>query len=715
MTSGPDVSRASTDGSPVGPEGHKQLAVVTDVDKRMLDAVIALGRVNAKTLGFLPAGAFEERAANGQVLVVLQRSGALAGYLVYRVAGQHASIIQLCVHADARGQGVARTLVRHLRGQVAHLQGISLRCRIDYPAHALWPRLGFKEVSQRRGRSRAGRVLAQWWLDFGHKDLFTLPSRFDAQKVCAVLDMNVLVALEADDASDEEVQGLRSDWIGGELSWCLTPEARVEIDRDDDPKRRSRLVAVARGYETLPVDAAFDECEAQLREFLFPANHATDLSESDQSDVRHLAYAASSGAAFFLTRDAALLAKAEDIEARHGISVVRPGDFVSHLDRLVEGARYRPELLQDRAIEMRRPVKPTVTVVRDWLDVSRGERKADLDRRVCRLAALPRTSHINVLVEGGRQLAVIAVDSSEENVLGVRLLRVVPGALAATLARHLLLLLAEEAVAKSRQLAVVDDPKVSPALVSAMGEMGYFPWEHGFAKVCLRGCMRPDECRDQLQDIGSSGPYRSVVGGLVSAWFDPPPKASDARWAFVVERSIWPGRLVECDIPNFVVPIRPQWAAELFDSDLASGRLFAPTQTLMLSVENVYYRSPRGSRGIKPGARILWYVAAGSGRPGQIRAVSHCIEVITGPAKDLFRQFRRLGVYRWQDVSELARRNDGQVMAIRFDRTEELRTPVSLAVARTASRRLGGRFAAPQSPLRVSDGFFREIYSLGSQ
>lgn len=418
-----------------------RVTVVSGDDELTLQAVLELARVSAKTLGFLPAGAFRERAAHGQLLAAHNPTGALAGYLLFRVTGHHASIVHLCVRPESRKQGVARALVRELRHQARHLRGISLRCRTDYPAHELWPALGFKEVAHRRGRSRAGWILAQWWLDLGHPDLFALPTGSPAAGIRVALDMNIVLDLEQS-ASDEEVQSLRADWIGEDVAWCVTPEARVEADRDSDATRRAQLLAVLRRYEVLPVGSALDECEHAVRQLLFPDRAARDLDRNDLSDVRHLAYTAAAGIPFFLTKDADLLKTCQSLEVSHGVSVLRPADFVTGLDRLLEGARYRPALLRDRAIEVQQPPRPTRSVLRDWIDTARGERKSDLTRRVCRLAARPREAELTILVEAGREHAIVGLDRSAADVLSVQILRAKPSPIAATLARHLLAMLA---------------------------------------------------------------------------------------------------------------------------------------------------------------------------------------------------------------------------------------------------------------------------------
>jgi len=61
-----------------------------------------------------------------------------------------------------------------------------------------------------------------------------------------------------------------------------------------------------------------------------------------------------------------------------------------------------------------------------------------------------------------------------------------------------------------------------------------------------------------------------------------------------------------------------------------------------------------------------------------VKACSSLDEIIIGKPKELYKQFRRLGVYEWRNVWELAHKNlDEEIMAIRFSDTERFHTPVS--------------------------------------
>src|SRR5690606_37997381 len=97
-----------------------------------------------------------------------------------------------------------------------------------------------------------------------------------------------------------------------------------------------------------------------------------------------------------------------------------------------------------------------------------------------------------------------------------------------------------------------------------------------------------------------------------------------------------------------------------------------------------------------------------------IRACSYMDEVVVGKAKELFRRFRRLGVYEWPDVLRTAQGNpDNEIMAFRFSRTELFSTPIPWEEARTLIEEHDGRQSHFQSPTRISESCFFAMYRRG--
>jgi predicted transcriptional regulator len=174
---------------------------------------------------------------------------------------------------------------------------------------------------------------------------------------------------------------------------------------------------------------------------------------------------------------------------------------------------------------------------------------------------------------------------------------------------------------------------------------------------------------------------------------------------------LWPAKIVDADIPTYMVTIELKWAYRLFDETFAKETLFGAEKELMLNRQNIYYRSAKSS--VERG-RILWYVTKDERHQwsGGIRACSHIDEVVVGKPEELFRKFRRMGVYTWEDVLQTAKEEDNTIMAIRFSNTESFVQPIPLTQLREIYTEEGTTFQA-QGIKRISKDLFARLYRIG--
>lgn len=193
-----------------------------------------------------------------------------------------------------------------------------------------------------------------------------------------------------------------------------------------------------------------------------------------------------------------------------------------------------------------------------------------------------------------------------------------------------------------------------------------------------------------------------------------PDDSSDRRKSLAshLEQGFWPLKITGAGIPASTVPIRPEWARQLFDRGLSEGELFPARSELVLNRENVYYRSSK-SPGPDAPSRLLWYVSQSRNSPettGCIRACSRLLSKETASAKELFKKFRRIGIYEWRDVERLTDGDPSEpIMALHFSDTELFSRPVPLARLREIG---AGRML--QSPCKVSEEQFQQIYEYGT-
>ncbi|MCZ7646217.1 MAG: GNAT family N-acetyltransferase [Planctomycetota bacterium] len=671
----------------------------------LLRQIKELGDSQSATLGFLPAGAFDEFAVRKKVIAATNADGALLGYTLYRVAREMAFVVHLCVDPAHRRQGVAKALHDALVEATQDFRGLQLRCRREYEATKVWPGFGYSKIDEIPGRGKDGKPLVVWRIDHGHKDLFTdldeAPERSHALKVA--IDANIFYDLDPQNASPpEESMYLEADWLKDAIEIRVTAEVSVEIDRNDDPAARKRQL---NRYRTYP------KAQAPRQRLLALAEKLENLfgkpnSEQDRSDLRHLAHAMGAGCSVFVTRDQRLLDKSEKVAESLAIAVLRPAQLIVHVDELLQGDAYAPARFSGTTLHVRRITHEDVNGLLAAFQIDKlGEtRKGFRELLTSCMAASPETSTFVVEDEGGEEIKPLALYACKLNQgqLVVPMLRVQDDQLGATMIRHLLFRLLTSAAEQACGKFVVSEPLLPTQAVRALQEDHFLKAGKGWERALIPKILSQAEAAREINAVRSPavhvpqerGEYR-LVGGAAAA--------------STIEHVFWPLKIADGDLPTYIVPIRPEWAKHLFDEGLAMGELFGVDMGLAFNREGVYYKAAR-PRMEAPG-RILWYV---SQDPMQIRASSRLVEVRLGGPKELFSLYKRLGVWNWKDVFGCAHKNlDTSIMALRFDDTLLFNSPVALDRIRSILRD-----AECPSPLmtahRVPPGVFERIYRLGT-
>jgi predicted transcriptional regulator len=205
----------------------------------------------------------------------------------------------------------------------------------------------------------------------------------------------------------------------------------------------------------------------------------------------------------------------------------------------------------------------------------------------------------------------------------------------------------------------------------------------------------------------------SVEVGIVQASAVLPDDVTPER-AAEYERQHWPVKVIGGEIPTYIIPIKPSFAEQLIDAELAGATLFARPVSLGLSREQVYYRSSATVKRLSGPARVLWYVTQKPGHPvAHVRAVSHLVDVVCDRPRTLHKRYSRLGVWSQEEVEDVAQ-GTGQAMALHVMDTERLESPLSLGELREIYAAEGVRFQPPQGPLPVSERMFCLLYGRSS-
>lgn len=680
-----------------------------------LQAIKALGRADAQTLGFFPEGAFTDYAARRRILVALSPSGQCLGYLLYRETRGHALIVHLCVASSARGQGVARALLDRLCTETSHLQGVRADCRRDFPADRMWPRLGFHAIGERPGRAKDGSTLTMWRLDHGQPNLFTLLHAEQLEsKLLVAIDANIFFDLvDPSRPHREEALALRAEWLQAEVELAVSDELWNEIYRNPDEAQRRRSRSEAGLMTRFPTAREGVELAYKKLRPLFP----TKLSSSDESDLRHVAHAVAGDVRFFVTRDNDILERADQIYAAAGLTILRPSDLVVHLDSLRREDAYQPARLAGTLLETRLIQPREQASLAGYFQAGPAEERAEFERLLRRYLSSPQACQCLLALDDTQTPVSLTVyDESTEEVLTISLFRVRKGSLRTTLIRYGLRAAVLRAVESGRRVIKLVDPHLDKDTLQALTGDGFVSDGAGWIKLAPAVAETRAGLLAHLRSIaaihGNLAPQLQRFSLALEEDGELP-----IATAVDIERLLWPAKIVDAAIPTFLIPIQPVWAQELFDTKLSEQTLFGALKRLTLNREGVYYRASRPAVLSAPG-RILWYVSRARAGTIQgasaIRACSRLEEVVVGKPKELFRQFRRLGIYEWQHVMKIAEGSEDQpLMAVRFTDTELFPAPIPLDELRATYATLGKGLVL-QSPSRVTPPeLFAQLYRRG--
>lgn len=678
------------------------LIAVGPGDRVILAQVIALGDENKKTLGFLPHRAFEQACDGGTLLAVTERGRVLA-YALYSLPRQVVRLTHLCVDREARGRGLASALVRAISDRHSDRFGITLKCRNDFAANEIWPYLGFEKQGEIPGRSRRRLPLSIWWRDHGHPTLFSAAESLGLVRV--MLDLNVFIDLESSyrRSEQEESGALAGDWLADQVDLVVSSELLTEIDRHPDAAEKQRQLGAALKYQTVRTDRlALDARARQITELVLK-NDGTDLSADpgDVSDVRHLAAASLSGTTVIATRDERFIDWSARITDTTGVRVMRPSDVVLQLDELARAQEYQAVHLEDTRYALTPVRSHSEADLLLFMHDSKGERKPRYLAMMRQLlAGGPSWNRLILRDPHGEPIALFVTGTDESRFL-VPVFRIRTGRLEETVTRQLLFRMRKQACASGKNALRITDPALADTTMRAIREEGLVRDREGWTGFAVQACGPAAAVDEKLTAAAAAAglQVRSLRPGLSAAI------GAD------LERTLWPAKITDCELPSFLVPIRPEFSAELFG---IPAILMHRPDALGISREHVYYRSPRRSGLIAP-ARLLWY-ASGAARPGRnsgvgaVIASSRLEEIIVSRPSELHQRFRYLGVWKQEQITQAAR--DGEAMALRFADTEIFPHRVSLRRLQQLSRQ-NRQPVSLQSAQKIPAQLFADVYQEG--
>ena len=650
-----------------------------------LETVDMLMKRYSHTLGFLPGQALESYLERGTVLGAKTDAGELVGYLLYAAYPNYFRITHLCVSEEYRGQGIAKRLVNTLKRSADTQKVIKLHCRRDFPANELWPKLGFVALGEKPGRSKAGHRLTIWHLRLApdeQLELFRAATSDDTLDI--IIDAQIF--FDFDEPESDKAQpskALLSDFLVDSLNLWITDELLNEINRQEDREKRENSRRRTHRFPKVACPPHLvEEFEKRLRGLL-PGRKA-----SQRSDVRQLARAAASPIKTFVTKDHALLEKAEKIGELTGLEVINPVDLIVRLHELAEKQTYAPDYIAGLNLRWARLASNELTSLRLEAFLKPQETKGKFREKLESLVAQVDRYECELLRSGDEVIAIRVLSDGANKTLDSPLARVALSADQVLFGRFLIADAISKAVEENLDLVRFETAELTPNLMPYLLEMGFIAGNGSFVRFCFSRCLRREEALAAISKLCPES---------VSRYQEMSPRE--------LERCCSPLVLEPTEQECFLIPIRPFYATGLIDKHQSGAELFGGNPNVLLRWDNVYYRVVDRHKMLKPPARILWYVS----RPRhQVIAVSCLDHVLIDTTKELFRQFRKFGILEWRALYEMCGRDPSKkLMALKFSHTFLFRKPVSLATMREIG------ISHPQGPRKIPSELFHQLLQRG--
>lgn len=659
---------------------------ITTLTPADVHAVDQLMKESSDTLGFLPLTVLQLHLDSGTILGAMTSDNSLAAYLLYASYRERFRVIHLCVSEQFRGQGLARQLIDELVARATTQHIVTLHCRNDFPAHNMWPSLGFIPESEKPGRSRQGLPLTYWSRTLSQGDQLALfRANISEDTVDLVIDAQVFFDFsEPQNDLTLPSHALLNDSLIDALSIWHTDELLLEISRNSDPEAREQARRRASSFLRLKHDPLLFDTHLEALRTILPYR-----TNQERSDVRHLAMTAASDVMNFVSRDNRILRNADKIRELTGVRVLDPTQLLLEVHQRSADKPSAPDRIGGPGVEWR-PLNSADRSELPWSHfLHPNERLSQLRTHVDALIANTRNS-VEVLWAEDRPLALRILEDKADGTTIIHLVRVSTSHQNYLgrdfVAQFVLIDAVKRSVRMRRHLVQFSADAFPLDLVTDLENMGFRKSNNTYSRFSFTGYLE----RDKLLEVISE-----LQPDLTATYT---PMDDDA-----LQRACSP--VITSDNQKFVmIPIRPAYARSLVDRQQSAALLFGDAPHLLMSWSNVYYRKAYHQNLLRPPAKILWYA---SSPQKEIVAISDLQDVAIDTPRELLRRFSRYGTLEWSHLFTMANGDtQARLMALIFTGTLELNHRVPLSDVWNVfdkhglGRSLQGPRLLPFAPLR---------------
>ena len=661
----------------------------------LFNQIVELGDDNNKTLGFLPEEVFRKYAKEKQLIGAIdEQSNSIIGYLLYRVAFGQVTIIHLCVDKSKRNKNIAKKLVDYLKNNTKQYIGIRLSCRNDYGIDDFWQKLNFIPIDEKAGRGKERLPLTIWVYKHYKEDLFTQYYNHESEnKIVAVIDMNIF--LDIKEKREQESLALMSDWVQSETILYYTREINNEINKASSKEARRDNRVYLSHFEELPFkeETPFYDVLQELKS-KFPINH-----NNDYSDLKHIAYSIVGKAEYFITRDKHILDNKKYF-FKYNLKICRPSEFIAQLDENIQASKYQPQNLLGTSINTKRvKVEDINSYIKAFLKPN--EKKYYFEKIIREALANPNKYELITITKETETLAFLIFDKTDKEKLRIPIFRLSNNNIRYTLAKHLIYKSIFEISSTNISEIEICERYLERDIEDAIKSLHFFKIENTWKKYSLKGIYSFNELL--LMDNLKLEKNLDTV--------------SKKEELYNYERSYYPLKIKDLDIPNYIVPIKSYWAEQLFyDRSNEKLPLFEPEYELLLNKKNVYYKSSKPNVLSAP-ARVLWYISSDNKKnqgKGKIVATSYIDEIFIDNPKKLFKQFKKLGIYKWKDIQKTSKNSD-TIMAFIFSETELFNRVIGIDKLKQVYKNFENKNFLIVSPIKIKNKTYIELYKKGME
>lgn len=294
-------------------------------------------------LGFLPAKAFEDAITRSRLIAAIvddRGSRNFAGYLLHSGVFPNAKVQQIAVVDTFRKVGVASSLLKALVSELERTGFLSIRADIasDLPnALAFYTKNGFEAVFERAGGKARGRSIIVHSRQLDTDNLFSFAAaqatpqtdlgirhRNPGEVPVFAFDLNVYFDLVRQRDQSDFARRLFGEALGHTIRLAIADEFVTELRRTSNGLSADPILQMALQLPRLPKPdaSALNQAADRIYDIVFVQRNGKGVgTEQAKSDARHLAHAAISRAAAFITRDGPILNARNELLSMFGIDI----------------------------------------------------------------------------------------------------------------------------------------------------------------------------------------------------------------------------------------------------------------------------------------------------------------------------------------------------------------------------------------------------------